>query len=197
MDIKEISRKGLQETMVIHHKTSWLGRKALKCPTDAWVYQELIWKLKPDFVIETGTAFGGGATFLASICDLIGHGEVITIELSDARPREQIFHGRVIQLRGSSVDDNIIVQIKEKVVGKECLVILDSDHGYKHVREELEIYHKFVPVGGYIIVEDTHMGATARAARDFLTSHNGFSVDEECEKFVLTFNPDGFLKRDK
>src|SRR4051812_31456755 len=58
----------------------WLGYETLKCPLDLWIYQELIVAGRPDVIVETGTRFGGSALFLASVCDQIGHGRVVSID---------------------------------------------------------------------------------------------------------------------
>ncbi len=194
-DIKQEVRSAFQDTLVIHQGTSWMGFKAQKCPTDAWVYQELIYRLKPDFIIESGTAFGGGAKFFANMCDLVGNGHVITIENDPARPPKQLDDERITQLHGSSTDQQIIDTLKSMVADSSAIVVLDSDHSYDHVAKELTIYPQFVKKGFYLIIEDTHMKATAAAVSDFMVDNNDFIVDESCEKFVLTFNPGGFLKR--
>ena len=183
-----------QDSKVVHQRTRWLGRKAQKCPTDAWVYQQLIYKLKPDFIIETGTAHGGGALFLASICDMVEHGQVITIENDPARPSLPLTHKRIIQLRGSSTDDEVFRQVKESIKGGTAIVILDSNHSRKHVTDELKLYSTLVKKDFYLIIEDTGMPQTHYAVETFLSLNPNFVVDQSCERFLLTFNPGGFLK---
>ena len=132
-------KENFQSSLVIHQKTSWLGMKAQKCPNDAWVYQELIYKLKPDFIIETGTAFGGGTLFLSTICEAIGHGTIITIENDKDRYSSVILNNsNIYRIFGSSVDNEVINKVKEIIDGNTVLVILDSDHSYEHVMKELE-----------------------------------------------------------
>src|SRR5262245_30996750 len=82
------------------YATAWLGVTVWKCPLDLWVYQEIVHEIRPDLIVETGTAFGGSALYLASICDLIGHGHVVTIDIQETpnRPR----HERITYLLGSS-----------------------------------------------------------------------------------------------
>ena len=78
------------ESQVWRHDTTWLGRPALKCPLDLWIYQEILCRTRPDLIVEPGTAAGGSALFLASICDLLDHGRVVTIDIKEtetAAPR--------------------------------------------------------------------------------------------------------------
>ena len=67
-------------------KATWLGAQALKNPLDLWVYQEIIHETRPELIVETGTYRGGSALYLASLCDLMGHGEVVSIEEINLSP---------------------------------------------------------------------------------------------------------------
>jgi cephalosporin hydroxylase len=183
--------------------TSWLGVAAWKCPLDLWVYQELIHEIRPDLIVETGTAFGGSALYLASICDLVGQGEVVTIDVSEfpSRPR----HGRITYLLGSSTAPAVVAQVAAMAEGKRALVILDSDHRKEHVLEELKAYSPLVGRGSYIVVEDTNVNGhpilpdfgpgPMEAVSEFLRHNSEFEVDAAREKFFMTFNPRGFLRR--
>lgn len=184
--------------------TFWLGVRTVKCPLDLWIYQELIFDSRPDFIIETGTADGGSALFLASMCDLVGNGKVITIdvEAKESRPR----HDRITYLLGSSTADEIVDQVRKTVnYNKRVMVVLDSDHSKDHVLKELRIYSPLVSRGSYIIVEDTNINGhpiypeygpgPMEAVDEFLKDNTNFFVDKEKEKFFLTFNPNGFLRR--
>ncbi len=187
-------------------RTSWLGVSALKCPLDLWIYQEIIHDLKPDLIIECGTASGGSALFLASICDLVGNGRVITIDIEDKPGRPQ--HPRITYLHGSSISPAILEQVKSAVAEEDrALVLLDSDHRKDHVLAELRAYSSFVTSGSYLIVEDTNIGGhpvapeagpgPMEAVDAFLAENSAFVIDEGKEKFFLTFNPRGYLKRIK
>jgi cephalosporin hydroxylase len=187
---------------------SWLGHSTLKCPLDLWIYQEIISRSMPDVIIETGTASGGSALYLASMCELVNHGEVITIDV-DNRPVElRPVHPRLSYLVGSSVDPGIIDAVKAKLAGRSSsLVILDSDHRAEHVLAELRAYQHFVPVGGYLVVEDTNVnghptypefGPGPMEALDaFLRESDAFKSDATCERFLMTMNPKGYLRRTK
>ena len=184
-------------------KTYWRGVLTLKCPLDLWVYQELLGRRHPDLVIETGTAMGGSALFLADLFDLIGAGRVITIDIDGDLPRPE--HPRIRYLQGSSTDPTVLAQVRAEVrPGERCFVILDSDHRRSHVLNELRAYQGFVGQGDYLIVEDTNVNGhpvspefgpgPAEAIETFLRESDRFAVDRECEKFFMTFNPGGFLR---
>lgn len=186
--------------------TFWLGVPTLKCPMDLWVYQEILHELKPDLVVETGTAQGGSALFLASMFDLIGKGEVVSIDVEKNERRPQ--HRRIQYLLGSSTSDEIVTAVKKIAAGKPTvLVILDSDHSQAHVFQELMIYSPLVPTGSYVIVEDTnvnghpvfpeHGPGPMEAVDQFLATNKDFVIDGEREKLLMTFNPRGYLRRTK
>lgn len=183
--------------------TYWMGVTTWKCPLDLWLYQEMIFDRRPDVIVETGTAYGGSALFLANVCDRIGHGRVITmdIEKKPDRPR----HERIEYINGSSTAEEIVAGVREVVGDGEALVILDSDHGKDHVLRELEAYNSLIKEGGYLIVEDTNVNGhpvlpgfgpgPMEAVEEFLKENRDFAVDSDKEKFYMTFNPRGFLKR--
>ncbi len=184
--------------------TWWQGIQILKCPLDLWIYQEIIFRTKPDLIIETGTYKGGAAHFLASMCDLNGLGEVVTVDIEEYPDRPA--HPRISYLQGSSTDAKIFGFIQERAARKQSvLVILDSDHSMAHVRLEIELYALLVTPGNYLIVEDTNINGNPvlpesgpgpkEAIDDFLQLHSEFIVDRSMEKLLMTFNPGGYLKR--
>ncbi len=186
-------------------KTKWFGIPIQKCPTDLWIYQEIIFDMKPDLIIETGTADGGSTLFLAHLFDLIGKGKIISVDI-EAKQRPK--HDRITYLTGSSTTDEIIEYLKEQVKEKEkVLVILDSDHSKQHVLNELQIYKDFVTQDSFLIVEDTNINGhpvfpsfgpgPTEAIDEFLKGNKEFVVDKTMEKFFLTFNPQGYLRRVK
>jgi len=184
---------------------SWLGHVVRKCPLDLWIYQELLVRTRPDLVIETGTLFGGSALFMATIMDLIGHGHVITID-QGARP-DRPLHPRIGYWLGSSVDQAIVAEARDAARGKRTMVVLDSDHSAAHVFEEIMCYSPLVQVGDYLIVEDTNVNGhptyqeygpgPMEAVEKFLSQSDEFVIDKRCERFLITMNPKGYLKRQK
>ncbi|MGH2614216.1 MAG: CmcI family methyltransferase [Thermomicrobiales bacterium] len=185
-------------------ETYWLGHHVLKCPLDLWIYQEILHEVRPELIFETGTYRGGSALFLASICDLLGRGEVVTID--SARQKGRPRHRRIAYLTGSSTSRKILRQIRRRAKGKSpILVILDSGHGKDHVLAELNAYAPFVTPGSYLIVEDTNLNGhpveadhgpgPAEAVAVFLAENDAFVQDDSREKFLLTFNPGGYLRK--
>jgi cephalosporin hydroxylase len=185
---------------------SWIGREMLKCPLDLWVYQEMIVINRPDVIMETGTYKGGSALFLANICDLVGHGEIVTIDIDTTHQPIRPLHPRITYLSGCSTSPDILARVEGILKGRtNVMVILDSDHRRDHVLAELRSYHRFVPLGGYLIVEDTNLnghptypgfGPGPREAVDtFLAETSSFIADRTRERFILTMNPRGFLRR--
>ena len=184
-------------------QANWVGAQALKNPLDLWVYQEIMVETRPALVVETGTYRGGSALFLASICDLLGQGEVISIDVEPVRddypehPRITYFGGR------SSTDPEVVAEVAERAQGKPIFVVLDSDHSQAHVEAELAAYTPLVPVGCYVVAEDSNIGQIRKdlmpgpreAVDAFLARTAEFEIDRSREKFLITFNPSGYLRR--
>ena len=184
--------------------TYWLGVRVDKCPLDLWIYQELLFEHRPEVIVETGTATGGSALFFASILDLIGGaGRVVTSDVDDQFDRPT--HDRIEYLDGSSVAAETLARVAEIVGDRTAMVFLDSDHTRNHVLAELRAYRSFVQPGGYLVVEDTNLNGRpvspefgpgpGEAVDAFLSEDDRFARDSGCEKFYLTFNPGGYLKR--
>jgi len=186
--------------------THWLGVPLLKNPLDLWIYQEIIFDLKPDWIIECGTFYGGSALYLASICELVGKGQVISIDTKKTELLSE--HHRIIYLRGNSVSEEIIERLRD-IIQKESvvMVLLDSCHEMSHVNNEIRIYSDFVTKDSYLIVEDSNINGhpvyssfgpgPMEAIEAFLKDNGDFEIDQSKEKFFLTFNPNGYLKRVK
>jgi cephalosporin hydroxylase len=179
--------------------TTWLGKQVLKNPMDLWIYQEILNRTKPDLIIETGTFQGGSAFYLASICDLLDQGRVVTVDIEERKRPE---HPRITYLTGSSVAEEVVSRIRDEIGPEDkVMVILDSDHSREHVLAELHIYAPLVSDGCYLIVEDTGAGEweadadAGSAVEEFLAGNQAFNVDRKCEKFLLTNNPGGYLHR--
>ena len=155
---------------------TWLGRPIIQDPNDIIRIQEVIYSIKPDFIIETGIAHGGSLIYYASLLHAMGHGRVIGVDI-DIRPhnrkaieKHELFH-IIDMFIGSSTDNLIVNQIKNIVgIDKKVIVILDSAHDYDHVLNELKIYSKFVTKGSYIVVTDgsqEYLQETPRAKKDY------------------------------
>jgi cephalosporin hydroxylase len=145
---------------------SWLGRPIIQLPEDMIRMQEVIYRIRPNIIIETGVAHGGSLIFYASILKAMGmeHGRVIGIDI-EIRPHNlaaleahELF-GALTLIEGSSIAPEVIDQVRAFVTnGATVLVILDSNHAYDHVLKELRAYADLVSSGSYIVVTDGIMG---------------------------------------
>ena len=194
------SRDGVQRTLNVN----WLGYRATKCPFDMWTYQEIVVETRPELVVEAGTRLGGTSVFLASVFDLLGgDGRVLTIDVT-ADPRLPK-HPRIEYLMGSSLDDVIVARVRAAAAGKRTMVILDSLHTAEHVGAELARYADLVTVGCYLVVEDTNVNGhpvlpdygpgPTEAVEAFLAADERFLADRDRERFLMTLNPGGYLRR--
>ena len=199
---------------------SWMGRPIIQYPQDIIALQEIIWKIKPDLIIETGIARGGSLIFSASMLHLIGNGNVIGIDI-DIRKHNRIeiekhpMFKRIKMIEGSSIDEKIAKQVYRLAKNKKrILVILDSNHSHSHVLKELELYSPLVRKNSYLVVfdtviEDISTPATLShknrpwgkgdnpktAVKTFLKNNKRFVIDDEIEnKLMITVAPSGFLK---
>lgn len=191
---------------------TWLGVPLYQFPTDLLTYQELIVETRPDVIVEMGTAIGGLAVFLASVFDnLDSPGTVITVDINAdgwkstaARPIKESIKNRITFIHGDSISDLVAHTISEKVGDRRAMLILDSAHHRAHVRSELERYSSLIQVGGYIVVNDTHLDGTAEvgfragprtAVDEFVTAHPEFIVDNTKQRFAISCFHYGVLKR--
>jgi cephalosporin hydroxylase len=183
--------------------TTWRGVHVLKPPTDMWVYQELIHEIKPDLIIETGTMFGGSALFMRDVLDKVNEsGRVISIDITHDNLDEVAKVPGITFYKGSSVDNETVAYVKSYIHTYNCkkvMVILDSDHETPHVLKELDIYAPMVTVGSILIIEDgnNHEGVKRAIEEWYPTQMNTFRKNLMCEKFMLTFNRDGYYEREK
>lgn len=218
-DLHALSRIWLRE--IARYKYSynftWMGRPIIQFPQDIVALQELIWKIKPELIIETGIAHGGSLIFSASMLELLGAGEVLGIDIDiRAHNRAEIeshsMYKRITMIQGSSIDDEIVRQVREFAKDKKrVLVILDSDHTHHHVLRELELYSSLVKQGSYLVVFDTviedlpddlypdrpwRKGNNPKSAVwEFLQSNDRFVVDADLvSKLLITVAPDGYLR---
>ncbi|MDP8932026.1 MAG: cephalosporin hydroxylase family protein [Actinomycetota bacterium] len=187
--------------------TWYRGVRVWKCPLDLWLYQEILHDVRPALIVETGTAFGGSAYFLGDVCELLGRGQVVSIDIRPQPDRPE--HSRVTYLTGSSTAPEIVARVRALLPAERAdssvLVILDSDHARDHVLAELRAYGPMVTVGSYAIVEDTIVNGNPlypsfgpgpmEAVDAYLAETEVFVVDESKHKFLQTFNPRGYLRK--
>ncbi len=197
---------------------SWLGRPVIQYPQDIVAVQEILWRVRPQLVIETGVAHGGSLMLSASVLEVLGgERKVIGVDV-EIRPHNRMaieqhpLALRIELLEGSSVDPAVVAEVRRRAAAKApIVVILDSNHTHQHVLRELQAYSSLVGKGSYLIVMDTVVedmpkrffsdrpwgpgNSPKTAVREFLKACDRFEVDQEIQqKLLLTVAPDGYLK---
>ena len=202
---------------------TWLGRPIIQLPEDLLRLQEVIYRVKPDVIIETGVAHGGSLIFHASLCKAIGKGRVIGVDV-EIRPynRSAIeaheLSSYITLIEGDSIAPSIVEKVKAQVKpGETVMVLLDSNHTRQHVLGELNAYAPLVTQGSYAVAMDGIMeeivGAPRtqpdwswnnprQAALEFVAAHPEFEIEEPAFLFNesriterVTYWPSAFLKR--
>jgi len=198
---------------------TWMGRPIIRYPNDIVVFQEVVWRSKPDLIIETGIAHGGSLILSASLLELLGgNGRVVGVDVDirshnrKAIEQHPMAH-RITMIEGSSTSLNVIEQLREIVKShSRVMVVLDSLHTHDHVLAELRLYSRFVTEGCYLVLPDTFIeyfppGYFANrpwdvgnnpmtALRQFLKEEPNFTIDElTSSKALISEAPDGYLIR--
>ncbi|HYW73192.1 MAG TPA: CmcI family methyltransferase [Pyrinomonadaceae bacterium] len=188
----------------IMQQSTYFGIPAWKSPVDFWIYQELVYELKPDVIVEIGVNSGGSTLALAHICDLLEHGRVIGIDLNhDGVAPAVSRHPRIRLIAG---DACAAIKRVQRFVKRtdSVLVIEDSSHTFENTLSILEVYSPLIKPGGYFIVEDgiCHHGLDAgpspgpyEAVQTFIGRNPQFEIDRSREAFLITWNPKGYLRR--
>ncbi len=219
--------RALHRAMGAHnyfHHFSWAGLPIIQCPQDVVQMQELVWRIQPELIVETGVARGGSLMLYASLLELNAacggplNAKVLGIDI-DIRKHNRTkieahpLFKRVSLIEGSSVSSDVIDKVKTVARGKaKVIVCLDSNHTHDHVLAELEAYARLTSVGSYCVVFDTIVDEfpaesyrnapwgpgnnPKTAVIEFLKSHPEFEIDKSIQyKLLMTAAPDGFLKR--
>jgi cephalosporin hydroxylase len=149
---------------------TWLGRPILQLPEDIVRMQEVVYRVKPDVIIETGIAHGGSLIFYAGLCRAMGRGRVIGIDV-EIRPHNRAaieaheLFDLIDLVEGSSVSPETVAHVRSLVQpGETGLVILDSNHTREHVLAELRAYSEFVGPGSYLVAADGGIMTAAAGA---------------------------------
>lgn len=204
---------------------TWMGRPIIQLPEDIIRLQELVYQVKPDVIVETGVAHGGGQVFLASLCKAMGRGRVIGVDIEirkhnrAALEAHELYH-LITLIEGSSTAPVTVDKVRAEIESDEkVLVLLDADHTKAHVLAELEAYGPLVCAGSYIVAADgimeTLVGAPRtkpewtwdnpkKAVAEFLVRHPEFEAVSPPQPFneglisqPVTYWPEGYLRRRK
>jgi cephalosporin hydroxylase len=219
-EFKKISQQWFDTSLKYEYSYhfTWLGRPIIQYPQDILAIQEIIWKAKPDLIIETGIAHGGSLILSASILELLGNGHVLGIDIDIRKDNKNKIEKhpmfkRITMIQGSSIDKKIIKKVHEfSKDKKKIMIILDSNHTHKHVLEELKAYSSLVTKNSYLVVFDTiiedlpeelinkqrpwGIGNNPKTAvHEFLKKNKRFKIDKKIEdKLSFTVAPCGYLK---
>jgi cephalosporin hydroxylase len=220
-NLRGLSQEWISEAAAAKYSYNftWLGRPVIQYPQDLVAMQEILWKVKPDLVVETGIAHGGSLIYYASVMEVIGSGHVLGIDIDIRQHNREALEAhsmfkRISLIQGSSVDAWTVKQVYDFAADNEArrvVLVLDSHHGHDHVLKELRSYSPLVRAGSYLVVFDTIVedlpaeavggrpwgkGNSPRTAvLEFLKQTDRFVVDEEIEaKLCITAAPGGYLK---
>jgi cephalosporin hydroxylase len=202
---------------------TWLGRPMIQLPEDMIRLQEVIYRLRPDVIVETGVAHGGALVFYASLCKLMGSGRVIGVDI-EIRPNNRAalqahpLFDLITLIEGDSKAPPTVEKVKAAIAPRESvMVLLDSSHQKAHVLAELDAYAALVSRGSYIVAMDGIMGGLVGAPRsqsdwgennpreaalewvaghpDFVMEEPPFGFNEGLVRKRVTYWPDAFLRR--
>jgi cephalosporin hydroxylase len=208
------TRSGWQRKFT--YEVVWMGIPIIQLPEDILMMQELIWRVRPDVIVESGVAHGGALVMYASLLDAIGKGHVIGVDIEirkynrlaiEAHPMSR----RITLIEGDSVADETLERVREAIPpGGSVMVALDSNHTSGHVAAELRQYAPLVTPGSYCVVFDSVMTMVSdapgagegwdhdnplEAVSAFLAEHGEFEVDPSFNRLGVTYCQSGFLRR--
>jgi cephalosporin hydroxylase len=200
----------------LSYEVSWLGIPIIQLPEDIVVMQELIWKVRPDVIVESGVAHGGALALYASILELLGRGRVIGLDIEIRKYNRLAIQAhplshRIELIEGDSLAETTVAAVRSRIrPGERVLVALDSNHTKEHVAGELARYAPLVTPNSYLVVFDGVMALVAdspsagegwevdnplEAVREFLDGNEDFEVDPSYERLAVTYCQGGFLRR--
>ncbi|MBU1912063.1 MAG: cephalosporin hydroxylase family protein [Candidatus Omnitrophica bacterium] len=208
-----------------YSRPTFLGVRSMQFPSDNWVAQEIIYEIKPDFILEIGTAEGGTALFYATILEKVNEqGKVITVSRDspdewrkrvDEKMKKyshkevigqknipkayeyKIWKEKIIFIEGNSEDPRIVDRVTKMIEGRKVFILLDSLKKKNHVLKNLSHYALPVAAGSYVMVHDTATPEAYEAVQEFVKANDNFQIDRSRERFLVTLSPSGFLKKIK
>ncbi len=178
---------------------SWLGRPIIQLPEDIIRAQEVIYRVQPDVIIETGVAHGGSLVYYASLCKTVGKGRVIAVDIEIRPHNRQAIEAHPLSplitlVEGDSIEPETVRKVHDLVKpGEVVMMFLDSCHSKQHVLAELEAYHDLISAGSYIVATDGIMkdlydvprgkpewawDNPATAALEFVRKHPEFVLEQ-------------------
>lgn len=190
---------------IVGFQCRWLGHRTLKNPLDAWIYQEMLYEIRPDIILEIGNKNGGSALYLATICDALRHGKIIAVDICHDKMTAK--HPRIVTVTGDSKDPAVVRRVHKMCKERRTLIIHDGDHSREGVLTDMRNYSGLIQPPSYFIIEDTTDGlphfldqqrenpnSPLAAIREFLLENRRFQIDKTRERYLLTANFNGFLK---
>ena len=208
------TRSGWQRK--ISYELTWLGIPIIQLPEDIAMMQEILWKVRPDVVVECGVAHGGALVLYASILELLGKGHVVGVDVEIRKYNRLAIEShplshRITLIEGDSASQEVVADVRSRIKPQDSvLVALDSLHTREHVAAELERYAPLVTPNSYLVVFDGVMTMLTdapngsptwrddnplEAVNDFLRAHEEFEIDESYNRLGATYCPQGFLRR--
>lgn len=190
-------------------RNHFLGYTVKQLPFDLWLYQELVYEIRPSFVVQTGVSEGGSVLFFAHLLDLIGAPSsalVVGVDIRLTESARSLSHPRVRLIESSSVVPECVERVRGLIQPGVGLVSLDSDHSAAHVEKELELYSTLLTPGSYLVVEDTNVNGHPvsptfgpgpfEATRAFLSRHDEFEADDaRWQRNLISFHHHGWLRK--
>lgn len=200
------------------HQGTWLGEPVLNLPQDMFALQEIIFRTRPEYIIEIGVAWGGSLLFYSTLLEVLGGGEIIGVDIfiPDDLKQRLNSHGKLSErihlINGSSIEQETVDKVKA-ITGdsRKTMILLDSNHTHEHVYKELQLYAPLVEKGYYLICGDTIVedipeqdyrerpwgpGDNPKTALNaFMKETDRFEVDSVIEnKLLFSCNPGGYLR---
>lgn len=192
------------------HPRNYRGLLMLKNPFDLIVYEEIIYDIKPTIIVEVGGLAGGSAIWIRDCAQNFfgsNHTKVISIDLNSETTKNIEKFNRNNDLIGITGDcnfSNVINKVKQHISTQDVVMVIeDSTHYYDHTINVLNNYKDIVTVGSYFIVEDGicdilpfgPVPGPMRAVENWIVNNPNYIIDRNRERYIMTYNPKGFLKR--